>query len=287
MIQEPVLRNSSEAGAMRAHGNPARLAASLWERRELIRRLARNEAIGRYKGTFFGMVWAFASPLVMLGVYTYVIGGIFGAKWDSQITDSRIEFSLTLFCGLTLFTVFSETLSASSRCIVSNPNYVTKVVFPLEILPVVMLFSSLTHGLFSFLVFLAGLIAFVHAPPWTAFYFPLIVFLLCALTVGLSWFAAALGVFIRDLPHFILVATQVLFFITPIFYPPSLVPEKAQWIVRLNPLATLITGARETLIWGKTPDWAALGAAAAVSLLIAQLGYMFFMKSRAAFGDVL
>jgi lipopolysaccharide transport system permease protein len=171
--------------------------------------------------------------------------------------------------------------------VVANPNYVKKVIFPLEILPVVALATALFQGCLSFLILLAGLVLFVGWPSWTILLFPLVVLPLCLLTLGLGWMLAALGVFIRDIGQFIVIILQMLLFASPIFYDLNQVPEQFRWILRLNPMTEIVTDGRRTVMWGLTPDWGGWALVAVVTLVVVQAGYMVFMRSKRAFGDVL
>src|SRR5262249_6606289 len=130
--------------------NPCRMLISLWRHRELILQLTVREISGRYRGAYLGVLWSFISPLLMLLTYTFVFSMIFHAKWSEAEQATRLDqFALTLFAGLIPFTVFSETVNRAPTLILGVPNYVKKVVFPLEILPVVVLGSAIVHSLIS------------------------------------------------------------------------------------------------------------------------------------------
>jgi len=269
------------------YAHPWRFVLHFVERRELIRQFTLREVQGRYRGSYLGILWALITPLLRLIVYAFVFSTIFTRKWAGSESGSFMDFALILFSGLIAFNVFSECTMRAPTLIVSNPNYVQKVVFPLEILPVSMLGSAVIHSLVSMGIILAGLLISSGKLHWTLFYLPLVYLPLVAFTLGVSWILASLGVFIRDIGNFIGVAIQLLFFLTPIFYPLSAVPVAVQPLFRLNPLATIVEDFRRVVIWGLPPDWLWLGGVTLFSGLVMLAGYMWFMKIKRAFADVI
>lgn len=268
------------------YANPLHMARDLWGYRDLLRQFTRREVLGRYKGSYLGILWSFLTPFLMLAVYTFVFSVVFGARWGNSSSESRVEFALTLFCGLIAFNVFSECISRAPELIVDNPNYVKKVVFPLEILPVSVLGAALIHSLISLVILITGILVFMGTVSWTLAYLPLAYLTLVGLCLGLGWFLAALGVFIRDIGYMVGIVVQVLFFVTPIFFPISAVPPFFQPILLLNPLSAVVENFRRVIIWGQPPDWPWWGVATAVSMLLMVAGYTWFMKLKRAFADV-
>ncbi|MCE7974087.1 MAG: ABC transporter permease [Leptolyngbya sp. PLA1] len=266
---------------------PSHLVRTLWDRRELIAQFSRRYFYARYRGTHLGAVWAFISPLLMLAVYTFVFNFIFQARNPSgDVTNS--QFAVLLFCGISVFGVFSESVTRSSSLVLDNPNYVKKVVFPIEVLPVASVASSLMFSSFSLLLVVLGSWAAFGRVPWTVVLIPLVLLPLVFLSLGLAWFLASLGVFIRDISNLVvLLVSQLLFFLTPIFYRIENLPERLKPVAMLNPLAHIVEGARRVLVLGQQPDWAALGLVTLLGLLTMQLGYAWFMKSKRGFADVL
>jgi len=267
--------------------NPVRIGTHLWKYRDLIRQLTWREVVGRYKGSFIGMGWSFIQPLVMLCVYTFVFSVIFRARWGVAADEGKAAFALTLFMGLITFNVFSEVANSAPTLVLANVNYVKKVVFPLEILPLVRLLSALINALFSLGVLLLGILVVNHSIHWTALLLPLIWLPMIIFTLGCGYFLASLGVFVRDMGTAIGVLTTMLFFLTPIFYPISAVPEQLRIVFRINPLAIFVEDARRVVLWGLFPDWPwfFLGLVLSVAALI--FGFLWFMKSKKAFADVI
>jgi len=267
--------------------NPLAMARNLWHHRDLIRQFTRREIEGRYRASFLGLFWSFINPLVLLLIYTFVFGVVFKARWPDAKTDSLGEFAITLFCGLIGFNIFSDCINRAPGSIVNVPNYVKKVVFPLEILSVSALGSALFHALVSLSIVLCANLLLNGTLHWTLLLLPIVALPLVFLSLGLSWFLASLGVFIRDINYTVTLIVQVLFFATPIFYPLQAIPEPYQTIIRLNPLTSVVENFRRVILWGLLPDWGSLAfwIVAAGALLL--LGYAWFMKTKKAFADVI
>ncbi len=240
----------------------------------------------RYKGSYLGLIWSFVTPLALLLVYTFVFSVIFQARWEGMVTNSHGEFALALFAGLIAFNIFSESILIAPGLIVGNANYVKKVVFPLEILPISILGSVLINSLFSLLILLAGSLVIRGYIPWTIVLLPLIYLPLILLCLGLSWFFASLGVFIRDIGPLLVVVVQMFFFLTPIFYPISALPPKFRLILYLNPLTFIVSHFRRVALFGQMPDWGELLVMTTATFVVCVLGYIWFMKSKKTFADV-
>lgn len=266
--------------------SPREMVASLWRNRSLTSALIRREVIGRYRGSMFGILWSFFHPVFMLAVYTFVFSVVFKARWAAG-SDSKTEFALVLFAGLLVFGLFSECVNRAPSLILANVNYVKKVVFPLDILPWVSLGSAFFHMVISLIVWLVFYLIFFGLPHPSALLLPLVLLPLVLFTIGISWFLAALGVYLRDVAQFTGIVTTTLMFLSPIFYPVSALPEEYQALLRFNPLTPTIEGARDILIWGKWPDWLMLALYVVISSVTAWLGFAWFQKTRKGFADVL
>jgi lipopolysaccharide transport system permease protein len=266
---------------------PAAMFTSLWRNRQLIWQMTRREIAARYRGSIIGLAWSFINPILMLAVYTFVFSVVFKARWQTGGNETRTDFALILFAGLIVFGLFSEVVNHAPRQIVSNPNYVKKVVFPLEILSWVSLGSVLFQSLVSLSVLLLAQLILNRTFPWTVVLFPLVLLPLIFASLGTAWFLAALGVYVRDIGQITAVFTTVLMFLSAIFYPLSALPEGYQSWLRLNPLVVIIAESRKVLIFGRLPDWSWLGIAMVMGLLIAFAGFWWFQKTRKGFADVL
>lgn len=252
--------------------------------------MIKREVIGRYRGSFLGLLWTFVNPILMLAIYTFVFGVVFKIRLDPQNTDiydDKFAFALLLFTGLILFNLFSECLSRSPGLILANVNYVKKVIFPLEILPLVSLGSALFHAGISFLVLVTFMLVIDHPIHWTLICLPIIVLPLLLLIMGLSWMLASIGVYVRDIGQFIGLILTMLLFLSPIFYPASALPESVRDYLFLNPLSFVIEQARAVTLYGQLPDWSGLVVYYMLASIVAWAGLMWFMKTRKGFADVL
>ncbi len=266
--------------------HPSEMIGSLWRNRSLITASIKREIFGRYRGSFLGILWSFFNPLVMLAIYTFVFGTILRARWSVE-ANSQMEFALVLFAGLITFNVFAETINRAPSLIISNPNYVKRIVFPLEILPVVIVGSSLFHYSISLGIWFLAYMLFYGAPSMTILYIPLILLPLLIFTLGVSWMLASLGVFLRDVSQFIGLLTTAMMFLSPVFYPASSLPEGYRPLLYLNPLTPAIEFSRDVLYWGKQPDMQSLAFYLTAASLFAWLGFVWFQKTRKGFADVL
>ena len=268
--------------------SPLALTKSLWHNRQLISQMTKREVVGRYKGSALGLVWSFFNPIFMLVVYTFVFSEIFKSRWGGVGgDDSNTQFALVLFVGMIVLSLFSDVLNRAPSLILGNVNYVKKVVFPLEILPVIAMGAALFHSLISLFVLLAAFVLFNGYLQWTAIFTPLVLLPLVILTTGFAWMLASLGVFLRDVGQTIVIITTVMMFLSPVFYPVVAVPEKARPFIMANPLTFIIEQAREVLIWGHFPNWLGLGIYTLAAAVVAWAGYAWFQKTRKGFADVL
>ncbi len=267
--------------------NPLQILLHLWQYRDLIRQMTWREVVGRYKGSYVGLGWSFIQPLIMLSVYTFVFSTIFKARWGVEQNEGVAAFGLALFMGLITFTIFSEVFNAAPSLILTHESYVKKVVFPLEILVVVLFLSALTNGLFSLAILLTGFLILHHFIHWTALMLPLVWLPMMLFTLGCGYFLASLGVFVRDMKATAGIFSSMLFFLTPIFYPSTAIPEQFRLICRLNPIAQFVEDSRKVVLWGFLPDWLWFLAGLAISILVLTSGFIWFMKTKKAFADVL
>ncbi|MCL4274913.1 MAG: ABC transporter permease [Anaerolineales bacterium] len=259
---------------------------TFYSNRDLILNLTRREIQGRYRGSLIGVLWSFLTPLLMLAIYTFVFSVVFQARWGGD-EASRTDFALILFAGLMIFNLFSETINRAPGLVLGNANYVKKVVFPLEILPVVSLGTAIFQLSISFIVWLLFFIIFRGVPPLTIFLLPLVLLPFFLIVLGISWMLASLGVYVRDVNQIIGVLVTVSMFLSPLFYSISALPEQFQVFMMLNPLTFVIEQARQVMIWGEGIRWMGWGIYCLVSLLIAWVGFIWFMKTKKGFADVI
>ena len=262
------------------------MLGSVLRHRNLIIQMTKREVVGRYRGSVLGIAWSFFNPLIMLAVYTIVFSTVFQAKWGVG-SDSKTEFALVLFIGMIVHGILAESMNNSPALMLRNVSYVKKVVFPLEILPWVVMGSTLFHALISLIVWMLFYVVVNHTMQWTVVFFPLVFFPLVLFSLGVSWMLASLGVYIRDIGQMTGVLTTILLFMSPIFYPASRLPEPYQTIIYLNPLTFVIEQARDVLMWGNIPNFTGMIIAYLTSILVAWIGFSWFQKTRQGFADVL
>ena len=256
---------------------------------DLIVQMTQRSLGQRYRGSTLGLVWSFVQPLMMLCVYTFVFSVVFKSRWgvDVSVGDSKGAFAVIMFCGMAMFNLFSEAISMSCGSVVGNPNLVKKVIFPLEVLPLTQVATTFILGMAWFVLLFFGAWLILGRLSWTMLLLPIVMIPHVVFTTGISYLVASLGVYVRDTQYVIGVVLQILFFATPIFYPVNAVPEKFRVILELNPLTVFIEQARNVFLYGRMPNWLFLGLATLVSLIVLQLGYYFFFKTKRGFADVL
>jgi lipopolysaccharide transport system permease protein len=256
--------------------------------RDLIWQFAKRDVVGRYRGSALGLLWSFGQPLLMLAVYTYVFGVILQVRWSDRLQDEgEVAFAVILFSGLIVHGLFAECFMRAPTLVLQNANFVKKVIFPLEVLPYTVLLSALFHTAASLVVLLAAHVVLDRSLAWTVLLLPVVLAPLLVLTLGVSWFLASLGVFLRDVGQITSVVSTVLLFISPIFFPVERMPEAVRPLIYLNPLSVIVDQVRAVVLFGELPDWRALGLYTLVAVVIAQLGYWWFQRTRRGFSDAL
>lgn len=275
----------------RPAANPLAMVACLIRHRHLIRQMTMREVLGRYKGSYLGLLWPFLNPVLLLIIYTVVFKYIFNTKFNGRFGESGSEFSLILFSGLIVFNTFAECIARAPNLILLNSNYVNRVVFPLEILPVTVVLSSVFHLLMSFAMLLLATFFLAGSFPVTILQWPLLLLPTIGYCLGASWLIATAGVFLRDLNEIALAAIQILMYASAIFYPLRLVSAKVpallQPLVEWNPVANLVEQSRQTAAMGEVMDWGVYGGLMAGSLICAGIGFAVFMRAKHTFADII
>nr|WP_284701656.1 ABC transporter permease [Rhodoplanes tepidamans] len=266
------------------------LASQVLARVRLAVQLAQREVAARYRDSALGLVWSLLTPLFMLAVFTFVFGTVFKSRWptaDDGGDHSTAEFAVILFTGMTVFQLFADVITRAPRLVLENVNYVKKIVFPLAILPMVAVGSTLFDTAIRLAVLIVFIVAIQGGLPATALLLPLVLVPYLVLILGLSWFLSALGVYIRDIAQIIAPLLTAMMFLSPIFFPASALPAWTRPIQVLNPIVLPVEEARNVLIWGHPPDWTALALYSVTAGIVAALGLLWFQKTRKGFADVL
>ncbi len=281
-MQRELLRSTTT----RYRADPLYIAGSLVEHRFVIGQLTKRAILGRYRGTVLGLLWSLVTPLLLLAVYTFVFGTILQVRWVSQ-SGGNAEFAAILFSGMLVHGILAECLTQASTLIVSNPQYVKKVVFPLEALPWVTVISAFFQGVISTGILLAYLFFVEGSIPWTAALFPIPLFILAFVCIAVGWLISATAVYLKDIAQMMGLLSTVLFFMAPILYPKTALPAEFQHLLYLNPLTYIIEQFRAVVLWGELPNWNGLGLYGVASVGVAWVSLAWFQKTRRGFADVL
>lgn len=267
--------------------SPLKLIRSAKLHRHLLLNLAKRETISRYKDSLFGLLWSILSPLLMLTIFSFVFTNIFKSRWGVAVENNAVSYPVILFAGLIVFNFFSECLGKSPSIVMGNQNFVKKIIFPLEILPLVSILSALFQSAISFCILLVFILTETGSIPWTALLLPIGMFPFLIFILGMMFWLSATGVFVRDISQTVGLITTGMMFISPIFFPATSFPEHWQFLAHYNPLTYPIELARDLLVFGvgiEVYDWLKyLG----FSLVFCWLGYAWFQKLRIGFSDVL
>ena len=258
-----------------------------WLQRQLFLKLLRRDFAERYRGSYLGLLWSLLLPLLSLLVFTFFFGVIFKMRWAGQGDGSLSDLALILFVGMALYNFLAECLSRAPGLILTHQNYVKNVVFPLEMLPAVMVASALLTLTATLLVILLLQATLGSGLSWTALLLPVMVLPLMLFVLGLSGFLASLGVYIRDIQQLIIPLVQLMMFLSPVFYPVAALPEAMRPWLQLNPLALVIEQTRGIILFGQAPDWIPYLLSLAAGVLTALLGAWWFARTRKGFADVL
>ncbi len=254
--------------------------AELIKYRGLILALVGRQLASRYRGSTLGFLWSFLNPLLFMLIYTLVF------KYYARL-DSNDNYSVYLFCGLLPWTWFNSGLIEATSSISSGGSLITKSMFPPQILPAVAILTNLVHYLLSLI--LLFIFIFIYKIPLTEkiFALPLIILLQLGLMYGLALFFASLNVFYRDIQHLLGNVFNLLFFLCPIIYPVTTVPEQYRFTIDFNPIALLIESYHAILIDGKWPPLWNISVVFLFGVLIYILGKNTYLKNRETFAECL
>lgn len=270
----------------RDSSSPRELVGSLWRHRGLLAQLVRREVVGRHKGSVLGLAWSFLSPLALLAAYTFVFSVAIPSRWASE--DGRpAPVALVLFAGLIVHGFLAEVAHRAPTSVTAQASLVKKVVFPLEVLPAVAVGAALFHAAASVVVLLLGLLLLGGGVPWTAVLLPVVLAPVVVLALGAAWILGSLGAYLRDVGPTVAIASTMLLFLAPVFYPLSAVPPHLRGWLLINPLTVPVEATRSVLLEGRLPQAGALAAYGLVAAVVAVIGFAWFQRTRRGFADVL
>lgn len=269
--------------------SPAALVRAVWLNRTLLRQMTVREIRARYQGSIGGLFWSLAHPLMMLAIYTFVFSVVFKARWNQGGTglDDRTGYALMLFSGLIVHGIFADVINRAPHLIPSNINFVKKVVFPLEMLPIVCVLAALFQAGVSLLILLGAQTIVTGSLAPSSIYIVLVLLPFLVLTLGAAWMLAAVGAYLRDLGQLTGIIATLALFLSPVFFPVSALPPKLQPLMMANPLTFIIEQTRAVLLLGVQPNWGGLAIYSLFACAVAWLGFACFQTGRRSFADVL
>jgi len=264
--------------------NPFKVIVS---NKNLIFDLTRRELESRYKGSKLGRLWIAFHHLSMISIYTFVFAFVFKTKVNTDMGEIGVDFALWLYCGLLPWFFLNESLTISVKDIVSKVSYVKKIVFPLEILPIVTVIVAFLNMCIGLLLLVIGLLIFGHGLHLNMLWFLLIIPPILLSVSGLSLITSSLGVFFRDLAQLIGLLTMLWMYATPILYSLDMVPSEFKAVLLANPLTNLVEWIRNILFWNNSPNFSFVAIFYFSSVLLYWIGFQIFEKVKKGFADVL
>jgi lipopolysaccharide transport system permease protein len=247
--------------------------------------LTQREIEARYRGSVLGILWSFVVPLLMLAIFTFVFSVVFKARWGQEVTDPSL-FALMLFPGMVLHGLLVDVLTRSPTLVVANPNYVKRIVFPLEVLPLVAVGSALFQALVGLVAVALFKLILTGGIPATVLWLPFVVVPFVIFLAGLAWLLSSLGVYVRDLHQMTGVVSTALMFLSPVFYPVDALPQPWRPWIEFNPLTLVLEQTRAVLVFGRAPNLVALGGYSVLACAFAAASLYWFQRTRKGFADV-
>lgn len=268
---------------------PMTLLSLTIKQRALIWQFTKRNIETRHKGNALGLLWLILNPLIQMCIYSFVFGVIFEARFNSN-DESGLSYALGIFLSLTIYQFIAETLNSAPSIIVGNPNFVKKVVFPLEVLPIATVGAALYNLIISLILTLIGVLAFGGGFTFGMLFFPLIILPAIILALGMAWLISSLGVFFKDLQHAVGHISLIMMYASAIFYSKEMVVEKSPkiWeLLRFNPIVHVIEQSRRAILWDATIQWNGIIYSYFIGTIVFFSGFIIFKKLRTEFADLI
>jgi lipopolysaccharide transport system permease protein len=283
VVRQAAIRREDLVRAVgRAFVYPVR---TVWRNRSLIRTMVRRDILGRYRGSFGGAFWTVLNPLLLILTYFFVFGVVLQARFGAD--PSRSGFALYFLAGMMPWLAFSEAAGRAPTVMLEHRNFVKKLVFAVETLPVNLVVSGLVSEAFALVLFTAGFFLARGTMPASVLWLPVLIVPQLLFTAGVCWFLAALGVFVKDLGQFIGFLLTLWFFLTPICYPEASLPAWAVPVLAKNPIYVLVGGYRAVFLEGQAPAFGPLWKLWLLALAVFIGGHAWFYKLRKSFADII
>tara|TARA_B100001093_G_scaffold101513_1_gene93725 strand:- start:9559 stop:10359 length:801 start_codon:yes stop_codon:yes gene_type:complete len=262
----------------------------IFKNRSLLWQFTKRNIAQSNKGSFLGIIWTLVGPLLMFSVYAIVFGVIFNGRYGTLENETSLDYALGIFLSLTIFRFISECLNGAPNLIISQPNFVKKVVFPLEILPIAFVGCAIWNFFVSALLVILSISFFGNGFTFLSLWFLIILIPIILMAIGLSWLFAAVGVFFRDIAKIMESFTIVLMYSSAIFFSTEMIKVKASnfwFFLKFNPLIHFVEESRKVLIWKLEPNLSYILYTYMFSLAVFFIGLFVFKNSKSAFADVL
>ncbi len=253
--------------------------ASRWQPWQLVLHLVSREFRLRYRRALLGWLWALLLPLMKFGVMALVFSKVLSVKVEN--------FPAYLFSGVVFVGLFSAGVTNATSCIVNRANLTMRAGIPRWTIPTVSVLTDALDLVVAIPVLLAiAIVTGVGLGPWLIV-LPLVLIVLIVLTLGVSLLLCTWNVFYRDIKVLVEVLMLLVFYLTPVFYDPKVLPPNYRRIIELNPMAIILAAGRNVTIYGRSPDWGKFIPAGAFSVLVLGIGWLVFQSKSASFGDEL
>lgn len=255
--------------------------------KNLLYALVKRDITARYRGSWLGLFWSILNPVLLLVVYYFVFTHVFKARLPQLYGGRDIAFSGFIFSGLIVYFLFSEVVTRAPSVIQDNANYVKKVVFPIEVLPVVTVLSAVFNFVIAFGVLQGFLLLSGEGVKLASLVFPLILLPYVLFLLGVAWFVSALAVYLRDVTYVVGFIATAMMFLSPVFYPPEVVPDAFRVVMFFNPLTYFIESFRMSVVAGVVPPASFMLIPTAIGVAVCAAGYGFFQRVRSGFADII
>lgn len=255
------------------------------QRIPLIVQLTKREIATNFQGALLGWAWLVLTPLLLLAIYTVIFTFVFGMGAEEG-PAGEVNYALLIFSGMTVFQLVSECLTKAPLLLHTNVTYVKKVVFPVDILAIVLLGEALFRAFVAVALLLIFYVLVHGVPHVTVLLLPLVWLPLCILLLGVNWFLSAIGIFARDIHNVLVAMMTVLMLVSPVFYSVQQIPEAGRDYYLINPIAAYIVMTRDVVLWGELPSAALYGGHAIGAIAVLLIGRLVFAKLREHFADV-
>jgi ABC-type polysaccharide/polyol phosphate export permease len=268
---------------LRTSASPLHLFSHLWNfwrRRDLLWHMVIRHLRGQYKQSVLGYAWAFVNPLSQMVILSFVFSTIlrFNSGFDAP-------YPLFLFVGLVPWLFFSAALASGTDAVTNASSLVTKVYFPREVLPTAAVLTKLVDLFFGMVILAMLMVYYGRLPEATSYWFPPLFMIHLVFVLGLTYPLAALNLYFHDVRFLVGVALTLWFYLTPVLYPATVIPEKYEIVFDLNPNATFIDAYRRVILQGQEPDFEKVLLGAGIAIATFLIGYYIFKKMEPGFAD--